>query len=154
MGNFSSSNSYGNGLLVSTGDNFVVKSIDGQRFHDVFKINQNYLKYGECVDLHDDYTNAKCFISDDGLSGIAIEDGNLISVFNLGVKKGWIRSIKDQVNKLCTHGDCYMLFDGKHDLTYLYTKSLGWKIALVMNYNIEFDHDNIAKNYNNPKIIF
>lgn len=54
---------------------------------------------GELVDLHDDYSNCKCFISDDGLCGFAIEeDGNLVSVFSLNpsTKRGFLYAINEK----------------------------------------------------------
>ena len=65
---------------------FKIGEVAPSLFHDIFEINRNYLENGELVDLHDDYSECKSFISDDGLCGFAIEpDGNLISVFSLGV---------------------------------------------------------------------
>jgi hypothetical protein len=63
---------------------FKISRVNGSLFHDIFEINRNYLPNGELVDLHDNYDNCKCYLSDDGLYGFAIEpDGNLISVFSL-----------------------------------------------------------------------
>ena len=65
---------------------FAIGEVNPKLFHDIFEVNKRYLPNGELVDLHDDYSECKCFISDDGLCGFAIEpDGNLISVFSLGV---------------------------------------------------------------------
>ena len=62
---------------------FHIGEVNPILFHDIFEINRKYLPNGELVDLHDDYSNCKCFISDDGLCGFAIEpDGNLVSVFS------------------------------------------------------------------------
>lgn len=63
-----------------------IGEVNPKLFHDIFEVNKRYLLNGELVDLHDDYSECKCFVSDDGLCGFAIEpDGNLISVFSLGV---------------------------------------------------------------------
>ena len=49
-------------------------------FHDVIQIVRQYLYSGDTVDIHDDYSVTKCYLSSDGLPGFAIEPvGNLIS---------------------------------------------------------------------------
>lgn len=90
--------------LVSpnTKNRFNLLHINGSLFHDIFQINRNYLQNGELVDLHDDYDDCKCFLSDDGLCGFAIEsDGNLVSVFSLNPsdRKGFLYAIKDFVRE-------------------------------------------------------
>lgn len=109
------------------------------------------MKQNELVDLHEDYSNAKCFLSSDGLQGFAIEDnGNLISVFNADTsKRGFVGAI-GEFAKLqgATHLDCYGYLSG------YYTKVLGFKTASLMDYNMEYDHHNIAENYNNPQVAF
>ena len=63
---------------------FNVGKVDGKLFHDIFGTVRTYLRNGELVDLHKDYSDCKCFVTDDGLCGFAIEpNGNLVSVFSL-----------------------------------------------------------------------
>lgn len=90
---------------------FRIGGVNPKLFHDIFEVNRNYLENGELVDLHDDYSECKCFITDDGLAGFAIEpDGNLISSFSLNPsdKKGFLYAIKDFIREEgATHLDCY-----------------------------------------------
>ena len=135
---------------------FKVGRVDGQLFHDIFEVVRTYLPHGELVDLHDDYSNAKCFITDDGLCGFAVEpDGNLVSVFSLSpdTNKGFLYAIKDLVRaEGATHLDAY---GSKHqDLEEIYAKTLGFHTASTMDYNMEYDHDGIAENHGNPNVVF
>ncbi len=135
---------------------FNVGRVDGKLFHDIFEMVRIYLPNGELVDLHDNYSNAKCFITEDGLCGFAIEpDGNLISVFSLSpsTNKGFLYAIKDMVKEEgATHLDAYM--SAKQPLQAIYKKTLGFHTAATMDYNMEYDHDNIAKNHGNPQVVF
>ena len=135
---------------------FNLGRVDGKLFHDIFEMVRIYLPNGELVDLHDNYSNAKCFITEDGLCGFAIEpDGNLISVFSLSpsTNKGFLYAIKDMVKKEgATHLDAYMSV--KQPLQAIYKKTLGFHTAATMDYNMEYDHDDIAKNHGNPQVVF
>lgn len=135
---------------------FNVGRVDGKLFHDIFEMVRIYLPNGELVDLHDDYSNAKCFVTEDGLCGFAIEpDGNLVSVFSLSpsTNKGFLYAIKDMVKEEgATHLDAYM--SKKQPLQTIYEKTLGFHAAATMDYNMEYDHDDIAKNHGNPQVVF
>lgn len=135
---------------------FNIGDVDSQLFHDIFEIVRTYLKNGELVDLHDDYSDAKCFITSDGLAGFAIEpDGNLVSVFYLNPKEngGFLYAIKDMVRgEGATHLDAYA--SDKQPLQEIYSKTLGFHTAATMDYNMEYDHDDIAKNHGNPQVVF
>lgn len=135
---------------------FNVGRVDGKLFHDIFEMVRIYLPNGELVDLHDDYSNAKCFVTEDGLCGFAIEpDGNLVSVFSLSpsTNKGFLYAIKDMVKEEgATHLDAYM--SKKQLLQAIYEKTLGFHTASTMDYNMEYDHDDIAKNHGNPQVVF
>lgn len=129
----------------------IYSNVNGELFHNSFETIKPYIKQNELVDLHSDYSNAKCFLSEDGLQGFAItNDGNLISVFNADSnKRGYIDAIKEFVKeKGATHLDCYGY------LAELYSKEFGFKVASEMDYNMEYDHHNIAKNYNEPTVSF
>lgn len=149
-----------NGIdLTGKGHQFKIAQVNGQLFHDIFQINRQYLPNGELVDLHDNYDNAKCYITSDGLQGFAIEDnGNLVSVFSLnpaGIeeKKGFLYAIKDFIKTHgATHLDCYNPSD--QPLEKIYEKVFGFKPAATMDYNMEYDHDDIAKNHHNPNVVF
>ena len=120
-------------------------------FHDAFETIKPYVVQNELVDLHDNYNNAKCYLSNDGLQGFAIEeDGNLVSVFNADTnKRGYLDAIKDFVKEQgATHLDCYGYLAEK------YNKYFGFKTASLMDYNMSYDHHNIAENYNSPQIAF
>ena len=135
---------------------FNVGRVDGKLFHDIFEMVRIYLPNGELVDLHDDYSNAKCFVTKDSLCGFAIEpDGNLVSVFSLSpsTNKGFLYAIKDMIKEEgATHLDTYM--SKKQPLQAIYEKTLGFHTAATMDYNMEYDHDDIAKNHGNPQVVF
>ena len=114
------------------------KNIDANLFHDVFEIVQKFLYSGDAVDLHSvqDYKNTKNYLSEDGLSGFSItKDGDLISVFNLG-QKGFLKSIKDFVKQEGAKTlDCFN--SKKQDLPTIYSKTLGFKTASILEFNYE-----------------
>lgn len=128
--------------------------VDPKLFHDIFEVVRYYTPNGELVDLHDDYSNAKCFLTKDGTAGFAVEpDGNLVSVFNLGTTKGFLNSIRDMVREEgATHLDTYA--SKNQPLQEIYEKTLGFHTAATMDYNMEYDHDDIAKNHGNPQVVF
>ena len=137
------------------GTSFKVHSeVNPKLFHDVFEIARYYTLNGELVDLHDDYSDAKCFLTEDGTAGFAIEpNGNLVSVFNLGTARGFLSAVKDIVREAgATHLDAYA--SSEQNLELMYEKTLGFHTAATMDYNIEYDHDNIAKNHGNPQVVF
>jgi len=123
-------------------------------FHDIFEVVRDYLPNGELVDLHDNYDDCICYISEDGLQGFAIEKGgNLVSVFNLSDKRGFLDTIRDYVlQQGATHLDAYA--SKNQNLQEIYTKTLGWQTASVMDYNMDYDHDDIAANHGNPNVVF
>lgn len=99
---------------------------------------------------YEDMTN---YITDDGMSGFAItKDGDLVSVYNLGTKRGFLSAVSPVVKEKVRTLDCYMSI--KQPLSEFYKKHFGFQIASVMDYNMEYDHDNIAKNHQNPQIAF
>lgn len=135
---------------------FNIGKVSGSIFHDIFELVRTYLPNGELVDLHDDYSECKCYITSDGLCGFAIEpDGNLVSVFSLSPSsnKGFLYAIKDLVlQEGATHLDAYA--SPKQPLQEIYAKTLGFHTASTMDYNMEYDHSNIAANHNNPQVVF
>ena len=139
-----------------SGNTFDVIQVNGSLFHDIFEVNRRYLRNGELVDLHEDYTGCKCFITDDGLCGFAIEpNGNLVSVFSLwgDDKKGFLHSIKDYIiEQGATHLDAYN--SPQQPLANIYQKVFGAKVASSMDYNMEYDHDDISQNHGNPDVVF
>lgn len=132
----------------------IFENVDKQLFHDIFEINKTYLLNGELVDLHDNYNDSTCYLSDDGLSGFAItESGDLISVYNLNKsKKGFLSAISSIVNENAKTLDCYV--SPKQNLQEMYSKTFGFKTASIMDYNMEYGHDNIAKNHKMPQVAF
>lgn len=153
LGRESSFTSDGYGLLKDTGNFRIFSNVKPEVFHDIFEINRTYLKNGELVDLHDNYDNCSCYLSSDGLSGFAITDtGDLVSVFNINNKKGWLRAISKFVSENAKTLDCYN--SEKQPLNKMYSDIFGFKTASIMDYNMEYDHDNIAKNHDNPQVAF
>jgi hypothetical protein len=135
---------------------FTLGEVSPKLFHDIFEVTRVYLHNGELVDLHDDYSNCKCFVTSDGLCGFAIEpDGNLVSVFSLSpsTNKGFLYAIKDFLRQEgATHLDAYA--SSNQPLQKIYAKTLGFHTASTMDYNMEYDHDDIAKNHGNPQVVF
>lgn len=128
--------------------------VNPKLFHDMFEVVRYYTQNGELVDLHDDYSDAKCFLTEDGTAGFAIEpDGNLVSVFNLGTTKGFLSAIKDLARaEGANHLDAYV--SSKENLQRIYEVTLGFHVAATMDYNMEYDHDDIAKNHGTPQVVF
>lgn len=135
---------------------FNIGKVDGNLFHDIFEVTKTYLYNGELVDLHDNYSDCNCYVTSDGLCGFAIEpNGNLVSVFSLSPRtnKGFLYAIRDFIKQEgATHLDTYE--SKKQPLQEMYSKTLGFHTAATMDYNMEYDHDNIAKNYGNPQVVF
>ena len=137
------------------GTSFNIHSeVNPKLFHDMFEVVRYYTQNGELVDLHDDYSDAKCFLTEDGTAGFAIEpDGNLVSVFNLGTTKSFLSAIKDLARtEGANHLDAYV--SSKENLQRIYEVTLGFHVAATMDYNMEKDHDDIAKNHGNPQVVF
>lgn len=137
------------------GTSFNIHSeVNPKLFHDMFEVVRYYTQNGELVDLHDDYSDAKCFLTEDGTAGFAIEpNGNLVSVFNLGTTKGFLSAIKDLAKaEGANHLDTYV--SSKENLQRIYEVTLGFHTAATMDYNMEYDHDNIAENHGNPQVVF
>ena len=139
----------------------VYENVDAQTFHDIFDIIQKYTTYGELVDVHPavstkdetGYDSTRNYMTKDGLSGFAItQDGDLISVFNANNKRGWLRAISDIVKSEAKTLDCYA--SPNQDLQGIYKRIFGFQTASIMDYNMKYDHDNIAKNHNKPKVAF
>lgn len=150
---FNSRNSYTPRLLDNTGDFKIYNGIDGNLFHDVFEIARTYLQNGELVDLHDNYNDATCYLSDDGLSGFAItNNGDLVSVYNLSKEKGFLRAIAPFIKENAKTLDCYV--SPHQNLKGMYEAKFGFKTASMMQYNMAYDHDSIAQNHNMPKVAF
>lgn len=135
---------------------FNIGKVDGNLFHDIFEVTKTYLYNGELVDLHDNYSDCNCYVTSDGLCGFAIEpNGNLVSVFSLSPRtnKGFLYAIRDFIKQEgTTHLDTYE--SKKQPLQEMYSKTLGFHTAATMDYNMEYDHDNIAKNHGNPQVVF
>ena len=139
-----------------SGNSFkVIEIVDGNTFRDIFEVANVYLKNGELVDVHDNYDGYDCYISDGGLPGFAISaDGDLVSVFNANskFKNGFLRAISTIVLQRAKTLDCYV--SNKQDLEAIYSKVFGFKMASIMDWNPDYDHDDIGQNHGNPKVAF
>lgn len=103
------------------GANFnIIEDFHPQLFHDIFEIVRNNLGNGELVDLHDNYDNCRCFITEDGLSGFAIEPtGNLVSAYNANPSVKFLSAIRDYITEQgATHLDCYASKNQRLDMMY------------------------------------
>ena len=132
------------------------QDVDAHTFYEAFRISRTYLKYGELVDLHDEkeYKNTTNYLSEDGMQGFAItKEGDLISVYNADKShKGFVGAIRDFIEKNAVTLDCFV--SPNQPLNEIYQKKLGFKVASIMEHNMIYDRDNIAKNHNNPKVAF
>ena len=170
-----SSNGDRNGISIIKGKNGsefkIYSNVNGDTFQEVFALHKPNIKNGELVDLHQEkgaYNNCKCFLSSDGLQGLAIEpNGNIISVFNADSyhetknpngKKGWVKaSLETAVKNGGDRLDCYN--SEKQPLAQMYGKyefegGKRFVKASTMKYNMDYDHDDIAKNHNKPDVVF
>lgn len=149
--------------LESKGNVFNLhKNVDAETFHDVFEIARAHTDNGELVDLHPIKTNEDStgyeemnnYLSEDGMQGFSItKDGDVVSVFNADpLRKGFLRSIQNEINSNGKTLDCYN--SSKQRLDEIYSKVFGWKTASIMDHNMEYDHDDIAKTHNNPPVSF
>ncbi len=149
-------------LNSGRGQTFEVLTVDANTFHDIFEVARKYTRNGELVDLHSvkttedgiGYEECENYLSADGMSGFCITpDGDLISVFNADAsKKGFLRAIAPVVKSKVKTLDCYM--SQQQPLHEIYEKVFGMKVASVMDHNMDYDHDGIAANHNNPKVAF
>lgn len=63
--------------------NQMVVPVNGSDFKSAISTEKIRNKRGWMVDVHDDYSGMKCFLTSDGKSGIAVtKDGDIISVFS------------------------------------------------------------------------
>ncbi len=132
-----------------SGEKFsVYGNVDANTFHDIFKIVHNYLRNGDAVDIHDKeyYTDCINYLTEDGLSGFSItNDGDLISVFNLG-KRGFLRSIRDYVREQgAVSLDCYQ--SKVQELANMYEANLGFKTASILDFNYDVLVEDRGKEY-------
>ncbi len=131
-----------------TGGEFhILPNVNPKLFHDIFQIVKQYLRSGDAVDLHDDYSDCRCFLSKDGLSGFAIEpDGNLVSVFSL--KSGFLSACGAYMVKMgAVKLDC---FDSKlQSLPDIYKKTLGFELASKLKFDKSFLEKDKGKDYAN-----
>lgn len=150
-------------LKSNYGDLNIYGNVDGQTFHDIFEIVRTYLKNGELVDLHnvkttDDgigYNDTENYLSEDGLAGFSItKEGDLISVFNNSDRRGWLKTIasNEEIMSRIRTLDAYD--SDQQSLPAMYKKALGMKVASLMDWNQDYDHDDIGVNHGNPKVAF
>lgn len=123
----------------------ILPNIDGKLFHDVFEVVRTYLRSGDAVDLHRDYSECRCYLSRDGLSGFAIEpDGNLVSVFSL--KKGFLPTCGEYiVEQGATKLDCFQ--SKMQDLPSYYKAYLGFELASKLKFDRHFLEEDKGKEY-------
>lgn len=148
IASFRSSDRYDDSSFVNKkhGTTFeILSDVNPRLFHDVIQIVRQYLYSGDTVDVHDDYSEAKCYLSTDGLAGFAIEpDGNLVSVFSL--KKGFTPACgKYMVEQGARKLDCYQ--SRLIDLPAVYKHTLGFEVASILDFNREMLEEDRGKEY-------
>ena len=78
--------------------NYRMFRVEAETFHFYFSRARPYVRNSECVDLHHSYEGCKCFLSEDGMQGFAIEgDGNLVSVFRAGDKFAFVDAVRELI---------------------------------------------------------
>ena len=134
----------------------LIENVDGSLFHDVFEMAQKYLEDVHGIETTEEgigYNDCYNYLSEDGLSGFSITpDGDLISVFNLSGERGFLKTIAPIVKERAKTLDCYA--SPKQNLQKMYEAIFGFKTASIMDYNMEYDHDNIADNHDMPQVAF
>lgn len=148
---------------AKTGAQMRIGPVDGATFHDVFEIVRTYLPYGDLVDLHDAYgEDVKCYLSDSGLSGFAVEaDGNIVSVFNLAEGGGFLQTVMPLIKEAGgVKLDCYAL-NQEPNLPSLYERAFNFKPAANMAYDESFEPEDEAderhgfgRRHGMPRIVF
>lgn len=136
--------------------------MDSKAYHDIFEVSRKFLKFGELVDLHEvdsadgniGYKDCECFLSEDGLSGFAITKNgkDLISVFSLWENGGFLKTVAPIIQEKARTLDGYISY--RQPLDAIYEKTLGFKVAAVMDWNDDYDHDGIGANHGKPKVAF
>lgn len=145
--------------LTGHENQFLFSKVNSELFHDIFEVNKTYIENGELVDLHtvEEYNNATCYLSNDGLCGFAITlDGNLISVFSLNpsTKKGFLTAIGNYIK---TQGAVRLdaFASDKQNLEEIYKNKFGFKVAARMDYDSQYEGDSeIGRNHGNPDVVF
>ena len=122
---------------------------------EIAKIERNNQPYYELYLKNMTNKNTQYSLNDAGLKEIADEfgGGDLISVFNMDPnKRGFLRAIESVVREKAKTLDCYV--SKEQDLQGMYEKIFGFKTASIMDYNMDYDHDDIAATHNNPQVAF
>lgn len=126
----------------------MVENVDAQTFHDIFEIVQKYLPNGDAVDVRPvaDYQNTKNYLTSDGMAGFAMtEEGDLISVFNLG-SPGFLKTIKPILDQYGVKTlDCFQ--SSRQPLASIYQKVLGFKTASILDFNYDMLASERGKDY-------
>ena len=126
----------------------LVENVDAQTFHDIFEIVQKYLPNGDAVDVRPvaDYQNTKNYLTSDGMAGFAMtEEGDLISVFNLG-SPGFLKTIKPILDQYGVKTlDCFQ--SSRQPLASIYQKVLGFKTASILDFNYDMLASERGKDY-------
>ncbi len=72
---------------------------------------------------------------------------------NPTTKRGFLYAIKDLIREQgATRLDAFA--SSNQNLEEIYKKTLGFKTASIMEYNMDYNHDDIAENHGNPDVIF
>lgn len=130
----------------------VHQKVPGELFHDIFEICHKFLPKGDCVDIHsaEDYKDNENFIWEDGLAGISITpEGDLVSVFSLSGKRGFLDTIAPIVKKKCRTLDCFKISKSEYGLPELYSDKFGFKTTSILDFNYELMAHDKGKKYAN-----
>jgi len=146
-----------NGLL-RYGKFSLYADVPADVFRDAFLIVHQYLPDGELVDVHDEafYRKATCYLADNGMAGFAVtDDGDLVSVFNMDWRRGFLRDIAPIVRATALKLDCYSSNSPRSgSLPRAYEAAFGFKVASDMEYDMQHDRDGIAQKHGMPHVMF
>ena len=128
----------------------IYKQVPGELFHDIFEVCHKFLPKGDCVDIHSvkDYEDNENFIWEDGLAGISITpEGDLVSVFSLSGKRGFLDTISPIVKKKCRTLDCFKISKSEYGLPELYSDKFNFKTASILDFNYDLLAQEKGKDY-------
>ena len=157
---------YGHKVFVNPKTNKEVNfysNVDARTFAKCFATCHQFLKHGDCVDIHKekDYKETENYISEDGLQGISItKDGDLISVFSISKDHGFLRTVAPLVKEKIRTLDCFE--SSTQQLATAYNKVFGFQTTSVLDYNKSFQvfekgqeyADYFEKHYDSPPVHF
>lgn len=134
------------------GEDVALLEVEADIFKKVFIANRRFLYNGEYTAPPDenDYSNASCYLTQDGLGGFAITtSGWLVSVFSNYFVKGFSQAIKKHILPRAYKLVCIVSKDNQgHSLVDLYEKQFHFRV-----YATTIDDEMIMRQYYGDEFI-